>query len=72
MQKELQHFEETEELRNQNRELETMAHHHLHMWKKSKEQRARLSDSYPPPSRGPRRHRTTTGYFDEDIGRQGH
>ena len=46
MQKELQHFEETEELRNQNRELQTMAHQHLHMWKNSEEQRARLSDSY--------------------------
>ena len=46
MQKELQHFEEIEELHNQNKELQTMAHHHLHMWKNSEEQRARLPDSY--------------------------
>ena len=46
MQKELQQFEENEELRNQNRELQMMAHQHLHKWKNSEEQRARLSDSY--------------------------
>ena len=49
MQKELQHFEGTDELPNQNKELQTMAHQHLHMWKNSKEQRARLSDSYNHP-----------------------
>ena len=46
MQKELQQFEENEELRNQNRELQTMAHQHLHMWKIFEEQSANLSDSY--------------------------
>mgnify|MGYP000173227332 CR=1 FL=1 len=44
--RELQQFEENEELRSQNRELQTMAHQHLHMWKISEEQRATLSDSY--------------------------
>ena len=35
-----------EELQSQNRELQTMASQHLHMWKISEEQRATLSDSY--------------------------
>ena len=42
----IQHFEETESLRSQNRELQTMAHQHLVMWKHTKEQKALLSDSY--------------------------
>ena len=42
----IQHFEETESLRSQNMELQTLAHQHLHMWKNSEEQRTRLSDSY--------------------------
>ena len=46
MQNKLQQFKEKEELRNQNRELQTMVHQHLHMWKNSEEKRARLSDSY--------------------------
>ena len=35
-----------EELQSQNRELQTMASQHLHMWKISKEQRTTLSNSY--------------------------
>ena len=69
MQKELQQFEENEELRNQNRELQTMAHQHLHMWKNSEEERARLSDSY---NHLEVEASSTTGHFDEGIGRQGH
>ena len=42
----IQHFEETESLRSQNRELQTMAHQHLVMWKHTKEQKALLSDPY--------------------------
>ena len=46
MQTVIQHFEKTESLRSQNRELQTTAHQHLHMWKNPKEQKARLSNSY--------------------------
>ena len=44
--RELYQFEENEELRSQNRELQQMASQHLHMWKISEEQRVALSDSY--------------------------
>ena len=42
----IQHFEETESLRSQNRELQIMAHQHLAMWKHTEEQKAILSSSY--------------------------
>ena len=42
----IQHFEETEPLRSQNRELQTMAHQLLAMWKHTEEEKALLSDSY--------------------------
>ena len=44
--RELQQFEENEELCSQNKELQQIASQHLHMWKISKEQRVALSDSY--------------------------
>ena len=46
MQKELQQFKENEELRSQNRELQTMVSHQLHMWKISEEEREALCDLY--------------------------
>ena len=42
----IQHFEETESIRGQNKELQNMAHQNLAMWKHTEEQKALLWDSY--------------------------
>ena len=44
--RELYQFEENEELRSQNRELQQMASQHLQMWRISEEQRETISASY--------------------------
>ena len=40
-----QHLEETESLKGQIRELQTIAHQNLAMWKHTKQQKAQLADS---------------------------